>query len=178
MNPSTWVLRFAAQLPPASRVLDLACGSGRHAKALITRGHKVTAVDKDGAALANLPVVAERVPADLETRPWPLAGRTFDLVLVTHYLWRPLLPHILASVAPGGWLIYETFAAGNETIGRPSNPDFLLRPGELLDLVAGTLRVVAYEDGYLDAPPRYIQRIAAVRPPAVASADSVPRHAL
>jgi hypothetical protein len=103
------------------------------------------------------------VLADIEEGPWPLEGRQFDGVVVTNYLWRPLLPMVVASVAPGGVLIYETFAAGHETIGRPSRPDFLLRPGELLEAVAGRLRVLAYEDGFIAAPDRFVQRIAAVR---------------
>jgi len=101
--------------------------------------------------------------ADIEGGPWPLAGRRFDAVVVTNYCWRALLPTAVASVGEGGVLIYETFALGNETVGRPSNPDFLLRPGELLEAARG-LRVVAYEDGFLDSPdPRFVQRIAAVR---------------
>lgn len=113
--------------------------------------------------------------ADIETGPWPFAGRQFDAVVVTNYLWRPLLPTLLASVAPGGVLIYETFAQGNETVGKPSRPDFLLRPGELLALCRG-LRVVAFEDGYQDAPPRFVQRIAAVRQ--ASSPSAVPRYLL
>lgn len=105
----------------------------------------------------------EAVQADIEQGPWPFAGRSFDTVVVTNYLWRPLLPVLVQSVAPGGALIYETFAAGNETVGKPSRPDFLLQPGELLAASAG-LHVVAYEDGFLDHPPRFVQRIAAVRP--------------
>ena len=96
-------------------------------------------------------------------RAWPFAGRTFQGVIVTNYLWRALVPQIVGSVAPGGALIYETFAAGNETVGKPSRPDFLLQPGELLQ-ACRDLRVVAYEDGFLDEPPRFVQRIAAVRP--------------
>ena len=101
--------------------------------------------------------------ADIENGPWPFAGRAFAGVVVTNYLWRPLLPAILQAVAPGGVLIYETFTAGNETVGKPSRPDFLLAPGELLRACAG-LRVIAYEDGFLDEPARFVQRIAAVRP--------------
>ena len=104
--------------------------------------------------------------ADIENGPWPFAHETFDAVVVTHYLWRPRLPDIVAAVAPGGVLLYETFAAGNETVGKPSRPDFLLQPGELL-AASADLRVVAYENGYLDSPPRFVQRIAAVRPASV-----------
>lgn len=113
-------------------------------------------------------MLGEAVCADIENGPWPFAGRSFDGVIVTNYLWRALLPTIVASVAPGGVLIYETFAQGNETVGRPSRPDFLLRPGELLAACA-PLRIVAYEDGFLPAPERFVQRIAAMRPPAPSS---------
>jgi SAM-dependent methyltransferase len=109
------------------------------------------AVDRSPEALQDAAQAGAVVQADIENGPWPFAGRLFDGVVVTNYLWRPLLPAIVAAVAPGGVLIYETFAAGNETVGKPSRPDFLLRPGELLDACAG-LRVVAYEDGFLDGP--------------------------
>ena len=110
--------------------------------------------------------------ADIERTPWPLGGRRFDAVVVTNYLWRPLLPALLDSVADGGLLLYETFALGNARLGKPGNPDFLLRPGELLQAASG-LRVVAYEDGFVEAPPRLVQRIAAVRE---ASRSADPAH--
>ncbi len=110
--------------------------------------------------------MGEAIQADIENGPWPLPGRRFDGVVVTNYLWRPLLPTIVESVAPGGVLLYETFSQGNETVGRPARPEFLLRPGELLH-ACGSLRVVAYENGFLDAPARFVQRIAAVREPAL-----------
>jgi SAM-dependent methyltransferase len=141
-------------------VLDTACGSGRHLRWLAERGHAVTGVDRDAAAVAPLQSIGRIVVADIERDAWPLEGETFDGVVVTNYLWRPLLATIVASVAPGGVLIYETFAAGNEQFGKPSNPDFLLQPGELLWACA-SLQIVAYEDGLLDDPPRRIQRIAA-----------------
>ncbi len=144
--PSPWLLRWAHLLPPQGTVLDLACGSGRHVRWLAARGHAVTAVDRDAAALAPLATYAETMVADLEAAPWPLLGRQFDAVLVTNYLWRDLLPRLLESLAPHGVLIYETFALGHERYGKPSNPNFLLRPGELLQAF-GALRVVAYEDG-------------------------------
>jgi SAM-dependent methyltransferase len=171
-------MRFAPQWVPGARVLDLACGSGRHARALQALGARVTAVDRDAAALQRWPAGTEAITADLEGAPWPLVGRQFDAVIVTHYLWRPLWPHILQAVAPGGWLVYETFADDNASVGRPSRPDFLLRRGELLDVVAGTLRVVAYEDGFLADPDRFVQRIAAVRHTDTDAATSPQRFCL
>ncbi len=160
---SPWVRRWSHLVPAGASVLDVACGGGRHLRWFAARSARVTGVDRDAQALAALEGVGELVVADIEQGPWPFAGRRFDAVVVTHYLWRPLLPLIVGSVAPGGVLIYETFAAGNETVGRPSNPDFLLQPGELLCAVQGELRVVAYEDGFLPDPGRFVQRIAAVR---------------
>ena len=178
LEPSAWVRRWSALVPAGATVLDAACGSGRHVRWLAAaRGARVTALDRDAQVLGALAgVAAEIVVADIETRPWPLAGRRFDAVVVTNYLWRALLPTLVASVAEGGVLIYETFARGNETVGRPSNPDFLLAPGELLRAAEG-LRVVAYEDGFLDGPPeRFVQRIVAVRAPALSSMPA--RHPL
>jgi SAM-dependent methyltransferase len=160
--PSPWVVRWSHLVPAGGAVLDLACGRGRHLRWFAGRGHPVTGVDRDGEALATLADVAETVVADVENGPWPLAGRRFAAVVVTNYLWRPLFPRILAAVAPGGVLLHETFAQGNETVGKPSRPDFLLAPGELLRAY-GELRVVAFEDGFLEEPPRFVQRIAAVR---------------
>jgi len=152
-------------VPPGARLLDLACGGGRHLRWFAARGVRTTGVDRAPDAVAAAREVGEGLLADLEGAPWPLAGRVFDAVVVTHYLHRPLLPDIVASVAPGGVLLYETFAVGNETVGKPARADFLLQPGELLAACAG-LRVVAYEDGFLPSPDRFVQRIAAVRPPA------------
>ena len=163
-TPSPWVTRWAHLIAPGASVLDVACGSGRHLRWLGQQGHPVTGVDRDAAALAALDGLGELIEADIENGPWPLAGRRFGAVVVTNYLWRPLAPALLGSVAPGGVLIYETFAAGNETVGKPSRPDFLLRPGELLAWCPPPdWRVVAYEDGFLSAPERFVQRIAAVR---------------
>jgi SAM-dependent methyltransferase len=165
---SPWVARFAPSIPPGE-VLDLACGTGRHVALLRALGHPVLAVDRDIGQLGGLAAAAgvTALAADLEGAPWPLPGRRFAGVVVTNYLHRPLLPAIVAAVAPGGLLIYETFAAGNERFGRPRNPDFLLREGELRDAVAGSLKLLAYEHGEVADPrPAMVQRIAARRPPA------------
>jgi SAM-dependent methyltransferase len=165
-TPSAWVARWADRVPAGGRVLDLACGGGRHARYFAARGHPVEAVDGDPDAVARLggiPGIATRC-ADLEGGPWPYESEEFAGIVVTHYLHRPLFPRLLAALAPGGVLIYETFAAGNERLGRPSNPNFLLRPGELLDVVRGRLRVVAYEDLQVSEPkPACVQRICACR---------------
>lgn len=167
LAPSDWVRRWAPLVRAGGAVLDVACGQGRHVRWFAARGHAVTALDRSEIALAGLTDVAETVLADIENGPWPLleAGqpRQFDAVVVTNYLWRPLLPTLAASVTPGGVLMYETFAVGNQTVGRPSNPDYLLRTGELLERFAGW-RVIAYEDGYLSQPERFVQRLCAVRP--------------
>lgn len=176
LEPSAWVKRWSGLVPAAASVLDVACGSGRHVRWFAARGARVTAIDRDAAALAalrSLPDVVV-VEADIEAQGWPLPGRQFDAVVVTNYLWRALLPTLVASVAEDGVLIYETFARGNETIGRPSNPDFLLAPGELLR-ATGALRVIGYEDGFIATEPqRFVQRIAAVREGGAAGAVRYP----
>ena len=147
------------------RVLDVACGSGRHARYMAGQGYRVEAIDRDAAALhgfAGVAGVNTRV-ADLEGAAWPYAGEQFDAVVVTNYLHRPLFDHLVAALAPGGVFIYETFALGNERYGRPSNPDFLLRPGELLRVAHGRLEVTAYENLDVTVPrPAAIQRICAI----------------
>jgi SAM-dependent methyltransferase len=163
--PSPWVCRFAPLIRVGGLVLDVACGAGRHTRYLAGLGYRVEAVDRDAEALRGLAgiygVTAREV--DLEGGPWPYAGRSFDAIVVTNYLHRPLFPHLLAALADGGVLIYETFAAGNERYGRPRNPDFLLKPGELLELTRGRLRVVAYEDVHVEVPrPAMIQRLCAI----------------
>jgi SAM-dependent methyltransferase len=178
--PSDWVVRWTPLLPPAVRVLDVACGHGRHVRWLAAAGHRVTAIDRDASLLAPLAGLAETVQADLETGAWPLPGRQFDAVVVTNYLWRALFPALKAAVAPGGLLIYETFAQAHAALGRPRRPEFLLRPAELLDVLreaAATVgqaappsenwHVVAFEEGRLpargDSPEREVQRIVARR---------------
>jgi SAM-dependent methyltransferase len=166
LGPSAWVCRWAAYIPSGGRVLDLAAGSGRHARLLGGLGHRVTAVDRDAQAMSRLDGMANirTIVADVEAGCWPCPGEVFEGVAVTNYLHRPLLPLLVAAVAPGGVLLYETFAVGNERFGRPTNPEFLLRPGELLDAVRGRLRVLAYEDLEVTEPKRaMVQRICAQR---------------
>lgn len=163
-EPSIWVRRWAPLVRTGGAVLDVACGNGRHALFFAALGHRVEAVDRDAAAVAVLSTQAGITArcADIESGPWPYAGRQFAAVVVTNYLHRPLFPALMAALAPGGVLIYETFAQGNEAHGRPANPDFLLQPGELLRAV-GAARVVAYEDVYVEEPkPAVVQRITAV----------------
>jgi len=167
-DPSAWVERFAALLP-RGEVLDLACGSGRHARLLAALGHPVLALDRDPAALAQAagPGIAT-LACDLEDgiTPWPFAPARFAGIVVTNYLHRPLMADLARSLAPDGLLIYETFSAGNEAYGKPSNPAFLLGEGELLALAAALgMRVLAYEDGYTGSPrPAMVQRLCAAGP--------------
>lgn len=167
LSPSIWVERFAGLVPGCGSVLDLACGAGRHGRIFLERGHKVVFLDIDTQKLADIEgrPDAEIIAEDLETGgAWPLGARRFDAVIVTNYLWRPILPDIMAAVAPGGILIYETFAVGNEAYGRPRNPDHLLRCGELLDTMRGHFKVLAYEQCVQERPRRrVVQHIAALR---------------
>ena len=182
--PSPWVVRWSGLADAQASVLDVACGSGRHLHWFMERGHHVTGVDRDTAAAHRAVPQADLLQADIENAPWPLidpatgAVREFGVVVVTNYLWRTLFPVLVSSVASGGVLIYETFSAGQETVGRPSRAEFLLQPGELLQ-VCSDFRIVAYEEGVLTGPERYVQRIAAIRNGAVKPADQAPqRHLL
>jgi SAM-dependent methyltransferase len=170
--PSPWVVRWAPLIPAGGAVLDLACGYGRHARYLAGAGYRVTAVDRDPAPLATLAGFAgvRTVEADLEGAPWPFAAGAFAGIVVVNYLHRPLFDALAVALAPGGVLIYETFMAGNEAYGRPSNPDFLLRPYELADAWRGRLGVVAFEQGRVARPkPAVVQRVCALcLPPAAA----------
>ncbi len=162
MTPSAWLQRFAPSTPGTA--LDVACGSGRNLRWLAAAGWQVTGVDRDTAATAPLQSLAKIVDADIENGPWPVDGQQFDLVVVCNYLWRPLFDTIKSAVKPGGCLVWETFADGQQTIGRPSRPDFLLQRGELLR-VCHDWRIVAYEDLFeAGVNPRYVQRVAAIRP--------------
>lgn len=166
--PSPWVARFLPQADRALPVLDVAAGSGRHSRLARDLGFGVTATDVDTAGLSDLagdPGVTV-VEADLEDgRPWPFGTGAFGAVIVANYLYRPILPALSDALAPGGLLIYETFARGNEAFGRPRNPDFLLAEGELLDTVHGRLSVVAYEHGLVENPgPKLVQRLCARAP--------------
>jgi SAM-dependent methyltransferase len=165
-EPSRWVRHWAHLVAAGGAVLDVASGAGRHARFFAALGHPVTALDRDAAALDLMrdEALVTTLVADLEGAAWPLpADAKFAAIVVTNYLHRPLFPQLLRSLAPGGVLVYETFAQGNESVGKPSNPAFLLAPGELLDAVRGHLRVVAFEDGFLAQPrPAYVQRICAI----------------
>ncbi|MDB5797701.1 MAG: methyltransferase protein [Paucimonas sp.] len=177
-RPSAWVARFAPLVPPGL-VLDLACGGGRHSKLFAALGHEVLAVDRNADALSALAAAGnsriQTLQVDLELpqasallQPgWPLQHGRYAGIVVTNYLHRPLLPHLVASLQEGGVLIYETFAAGNERYGKPSSPAFLLQPGELLQALAATaqpMRVIAFEDGFVPGErPAMVQRICALR---------------
>jgi SAM-dependent methyltransferase len=158
--PSPWVMRWASLITPGGTVLDVAAGHGRHTRALMQLGLKVVAADIDVSALRD--TGAEVAEVDLETGTWPFPGRTFDGIVVTNYLHRPHFPHLIAALAARGVLIFETFGRGNENLGRPRNPDFLLAPGELLEVFGKTLQIIAYECGEEHAPrPAVRQRLCA-----------------
>ncbi len=164
-EPSPWVLRFSGQIPTGGEVIDIACGAGRHGRLLLEKGHPVTFVDIDTEDLEDLGGRSDVavIETDLETEGfWPFTGHAYDGVIVTNYLWRPILPQIIDLVAAGGLLLYETFAVGNEAFGKPSNPDYLLKPDELLNSVEDKLDVVEFEQVEIDVPkPAVVQRIAA-----------------
>jgi len=166
---SSWVVRFARLVPMDGPVLDVACGHGRHSQFFLERGHEVVAVDRDLSKVDHLIGCASfrAIRVDLEDgRPFPLLGQRFAAVIVTNYLYRPILGDLVSVVRPSGVFIYETFAHGNERYGRPGNSEYLLRPEELLQVVLGELRVVAFEDVVVNDPqPKAVQRIAAVREP-------------
>jgi SAM-dependent methyltransferase len=164
MPPLPWIVQWAGLVAPGSAVLDVAAGRGRHSRFFSGRGHPVTAIDRDISALEASDAI-EIIQADLEDgSAWPLPGRHFGAVVVTNYLHRPLIPVLLEAVEPGGVLLYQTFMAGNERFGKPSNPDFLLKDGELLEAVRGNYSVVAYEARLVSEPSMaMVQRISARR---------------
>ena len=166
VNASPWVRHFALAIPKQGLVLDLACGAGRHSLLLASLGHAVLSVDQDISAIE--PLKSDSIHTqklDLEGSEWPLLNQQFSAIVVTNYLYRPFLDELPKMLTEGGVLIYETFADGNAEFGKPSNPNFLLKPGELLALAGRAgLRVIAYEDIYLDQPkPAMVQRICAVK---------------
>jgi SAM-dependent methyltransferase len=173
-NASLWVQRFVDLIPAGGEVLDLACGSGRHAHLLAAHGHPVLALDRDAGALAlaagnGITTLQLDLEAGEETdsqKRWPFAANRFAAIIVTNYLHRPLWPQIIASLADGGVLLYETFAEGNAQFGKPSNPAFLLKCGELLQVAHDHgLRILAFEDGYVSRPKAaMVQRICARKP--------------
>ncbi|MCX8086159.1 MAG: class I SAM-dependent methyltransferase [Rhodocyclaceae bacterium] len=163
-TPSPWIVRFAPLIPAGGKVLDLACGAGRHARFLASLGYHVEAVDRDEAALACLAGVANVSTrlADLEGGPWPYYADVFDGIVVSRYLWRPLFPQLFNCLAEGGVLIYETFMEGQQRNGKPENPAHLLRPGELIELTHKRFTVIAFEQGEVIGEtglPQVIQRI-------------------
>lgn len=172
-HPDTWVSRFAPLVYAGGTVLDLACGNGRHARLFLETDHPVTAIDRSLTAMDSLKKRKglELIEADIESGAWPLEGRSFDCIVVVNYLHRPLLPILGQSLNPGGLLIYRTFGVGNEKYGKPSNPDFLLRPNELLDAFK-ELEVIAFEAG--DTGTAVVQRICAVRRPITRSSGEEP----
>lgn len=170
-DASEWVRGFLPGVRAGGRILDVGCGSGRHLSLALGAGYIVTGIDKDTSRARDRltdengrwPSNADLVELDLEDgSPFPVPEGTCDGVIVTNYLWRPILPGIVSAVSDAGVLIYETFALGNARFGKPSNPQFLLKPGELLEIVTGRLTPIAYEHVYLQDPDRYVQRIAAV----------------
>lgn len=181
-EPSAWVKRWTHLLPVGASVLDIACGHGRHMKWLTGQGCHCVGIDRSTQAIESASRYGTALQADIENGPWPFSCKgepqTFDAVIVTNYLWRPLFPTLLASLAPGGLLLYETFAYGNETVGKPSRPDFLLKPAELLQWCQN-FQVIAFEDGFLACPARFVQRIAAIKPIATTESGQIPeRHLL
>lgn len=163
--PSPWVERFVHLVRPGGCVLDLAAGSGRHARMFLDQGFRVVAADESLDDLAKISSDRlERIQVDLEAEEsWPFGDRTFDAVVVTNYLWRTIFDEIIAAVTHDGVLIYETFAEGHELFGRPRRPEFLLQPGELLARVSPRLEVAAYEHGFCEFPTaRVVQRVCAI----------------
>jgi SAM-dependent methyltransferase len=178
-TPSAWVQRWSHLIHPKGSALDVACGRGRHLRYLADQGLVATGVDRSDDALQHASRYGDTVLADIENGPWPLMDqqqvRQFDAVVVTNYLWRALFPVIEQSLAADGVLIYETFAQGNETVGKPARPDFLLQSGELLTAFK-SLHIVAYEEGFLPQPDRFVQRVVAIKATPAAALSSVQKR--
>ncbi len=165
MVPSKWVIRWASLIQQGGRVLDLACGNGRHSIFLASLGFDVVAIDRDEQKLTNFSQFKKITPicSDLEKRPWPLSDDKFNGIIITNYLHRPLLPHIVRALDKPGVLIYETFGEGNEAFGKPTNKDFLLLRNELFNTLSETLHIVSFEQGYVVNPKKAIvQRVCAI----------------
>lgn len=165
-KPSPWIVKHAPLIAKEGRVLDLACGNGRHAICLAKQGYRVDAIDRDAQALSSMLGVdnINASIADFEAGGWPDSERRYDGLIVSRYLYRPLLLTLAEMLNPGGVLIYETFMMGNEHYGKPSNPDFLLQPDELLEVYSPALTIVAFEQGEQKTPrPAVMQRICAVK---------------
>ncbi|TRW89631.1 class I SAM-dependent methyltransferase [Candidatus Methylobacter oryzae] len=165
-KPSPWIVKYAPLIPKGGRVLDLACGNGRHAMWLAKQGYRVDAIDRDVQALSGLAGMdnVNVLIADLETGDWPRSEQTYDGLVVSRYLFRPLLRTLADLLNPGGVLIYETFMAGNERYGKPGNPDFLLLPDELFEVYSPLLNIHAFEQGEQQTPrPALMQRICAIK---------------
>ena len=182
VGPSDWIQRWSHLVASGARVLDVACGHGRHMAWFAAHGCHVTGIDRSEQSLDTARAYGRVLQADVEVGAWPLIDanlrlETFDVVVVTNYLWRPLFANLLDSITPGGLLLYETFAQGNETVGKPSRADFLLQPGELLQRCQA-LRIVAFEDGFLSQPARFVQRIAAIKPGACPHGEPMPSQCI
>jgi SAM-dependent methyltransferase len=163
-QPSPWVVKYAPLIRKKGRVLDLACGNGRHAIWLAQQGHQVDAVDRDVQAVSNMVGMSniDVLIVDLEAGDWPHPDQRYDGIIVSRYLYRPLLPTLAEILHPGGILIYETFMTGNERYGKPSNPDFLLLPNELLEIYLPVLNIIDFKQGEVKMPrPAVMQRICA-----------------
>jgi SAM-dependent methyltransferase len=165
-KPSSWVVKHLSLIPKDGQILDLACGHGRHSLYAAQEGYRVDAIDRDSSALFDLNCMANITTylADLEVAQWQPQNRSYDGIIVTRYLYRPLLQTLFEILKPGGVLIYETFMLGNERFGKPSNPNFLLQPNELLDFYGPLLSIFAFEQGVVETPvPACMQRICAIK---------------
>jgi SAM-dependent methyltransferase len=165
-KPSSWVVKHQPLIRKGGRVLDLACGKGRHAIRFAQQGYQVDAIDRDAQVVSNMVGMSNInvIIVDLEVGEWPNSDQFYDGLIVSRYLYRPMLHTLAAMLNPGGVLIYETFMVGNERFGKPSNPDFLLLPNELLDIYSPLLNIISFEQGEEQTPrPAVMQRICATK---------------